>query len=672
VPELPFLRDLVVLLLLSLAIVLVFQRLRQPPVVGFLAAGVLFGPHGLSLVHDVHQVELLAEVGVILLLFTLGLEFSLSALAQLRRQVFLGGGLQVLLTMLVAAPLGLLVGGWRQALLIGAMVSLSSTVIVLKLLADRSELDAPHGRAALGILLWQDLLVIPMMLGVQFLAGEGGTGPGGGTAASLLGGLAIMAGIIVAARWVVPRLLAEVVRTRRRELFVLTILLVCLGTAWATSRVGLSLALGAFLAGVAVSESEYGAQALADVLPLRDTFASLFFISIGMLFDPRSVMRHPLLLPGATAAVLALKLATGMGAVYALGIGLSAAGRGGFALAQVGEFSFVLAQVGRAAGVLDPGLYQIFLGVAVSTMLVTPFLVAASGPAAEGIASLRLPGWLRRGAPPPTPVAPLGNHVVIAGFGLNGRNLARVLQACEIPYAVLETNPETVWAARAAGEPIVYGDVSRREVLEHLLLERARALVLAISDPPSTRRAVAVARAGWPHLVIIARTRYLSEVEPLHRAGANEVVPEEFETSIEIFAKVLAAYDVPHTMITQQIDRVRAEHYAVWRESDVQAHRLGRLSSMLAGLDVDTYRILETSPVRGKSLGELNLRRVSGATVIARVRDGVTLAAPGGDTPVEAGDVLVLLGTNAQVERARAALEGRVAEAEPMEAPPGP
>lgn len=655
--ELPFLRDLVVLLFLSLGIVLLFQRLRQPPVVGFLAAGVVLGPHGLSLIHDVHQVELLAEVGVILLLFTLGLEFSLTALARLRRQVLLGGSLQAALTILLAAPLALALGGWRQSVLLAGLVALSSTVIVLKLLGDRGEVDTPHGRAVVGILLFQDLLVIPMMLGVQFLAGEARLQTGAALR-SLVAGLLLAAAILLAARWVVPRFLAEVVRTRRRELFVLTLVLICLGTAWATSRTGLSLALGAFLAGVTVSESEYGAQALADVLPLRDTFSSLFFISIGMLFDLRFVLQHPLLVGGAVASVLALKSLTGAAAVWGLGLGLRSSVLGGLALAQVGEFSFVLARAGVALGVLEAPHYQMFLGVAVTSMFATPFLLAAAGPLADRLLTTRLPAWVLEGwRPAPRPPEPPGDHVVIVGYGLNGSNLARVLRAVEIPYLILEMNPERVWEARGRGEPILYGDGGRPEALEHLRLDRARALVVVISDPLSTRRMVAVARARWPHLTIIARTRYLAEVEELYRLGATEAVPEEFETSIEVFSKVLATYEVPRTLIAQQIEQVRREHYAVWRDSDIRHHHLGRLRTMLAGLDVDTYRVTEASPSRGKSLAELDVRRLAGATVIARVRAGVTLANPGGEATAEPGDTLVLLGTNAQVERALAILD---------------
>jgi len=655
--ELPFLRDLVVLLLLSLGIVLVFQRLRQPSIVGFLAAGVVLGPHGLSLVREVEQVELLAEVGVILLLFTLGLEFSLTALAALRRQVLVGGGLQAALTLAVAVPLALTVAEWRAAVLIGGLVTLSSTAIALKLLMERGDVDTPYGRAAVGILLLQDLLVIPMMLGLVLLAERASAGESP-TGWSLAAGLVVVAAILAAARWLIPSFLAAIVRTRRRELFVLTVVLVCLGTAWATNLVGLSLALGAFLAGVAVSESEYGAQALADVLPLRDTFSSLFFISIGMLLDLGFVVRHPLLVGGAVLAVLALKALTGVTAIRGLGLPLQPGVLGGFTVAQVGEFSFVLAAAGVELGVLDTDLYQVFVAVAVTTMFTTPFMFALAERLGSRLDTARLPAWLLGHALPetPAPAAP-DDHVVIAGYGLNGRNLARVLREVEIPYLIADTNPELVWAARAQGEPIVFGDVTRQEVLEHLRLDHARALVVALSDPPSTRRTVAVARAGWPGLTIVARTRYLAEVELLHRFGANEVVPEEFETSIEIFAKVLATYDVPRALIVQKIDQVRREHYAVWREPDLHSHRLGRLRSLLAGLDVDTYRVTESSHACGRTLAQLDLRRTAGATTLAIVRDGTTLSSPGVELTVQAGDTLVLLGTNVQVEIALVLLD---------------
>jgi CPA2 family monovalent cation:H+ antiporter-2 len=651
--DLPVLRDLVVLLILSLGIVLAFQWLRQPPVVGFLAAGVVLGPHGLSVVGDAANVERLAEVGVILLLFTLGLEFSLAALAQLRRQLLVGGGLQMALTLGTAALVALTVTGWREAVLIGGLVALSSTVIALALLMERGEIDTPHGRAALAILLLQDLLVIPLMLALRFLAEES---PGRLTEAlaAFLGGLLVAAAILLGARWVIPRFLALVVRTRRRELFVLTLVLLCLGTAWVTNRAGLSLALGAFLAGVAVSESEYGAQALADVRPLRDTFSSLFFISIGMLFDLETVARHPLLMSGAVLGVLGLKVLTGVAAVWSLGLGLRSSVLAGFAVAQVGEFSFVLAQAGLGAGVLARERYQLFLGVAVATMVATPFLFQAADAVAARLAAARLPAWLHvppRHAPPREPGAP-SDHVVIAGFGLSGRNLARVLREVGVPYVVVDMNPERVWEGRARGEPITYGDVSRLEVLDHLGLGRARALVIAITDPPSTRRAVAVAHGAWPHLTIVVRTRYLVEVEALYRLGASEVVPEELETSIEIFAKVLATYDVPRALIAQQIEQVRREHYAVWRDADLGRHRLGRLSQMLAGFDVDTYRVTEESFGRGRSLTDLALKARTGVTVIARVRSGLAQPSPPADEPLEPGDTLVLLGTNPQVNEA--------------------
>jgi CPA2 family monovalent cation:H+ antiporter-2 len=655
--DLPFLRDLVVLLLLSLVIVLIFQRLRLPPIVGFLAAGVVLGPHGLALIPDVREVERLAEVGVILLLFTLGLEFSLAALVQLRREVLLGGGLQVGITLLVASSVALGFAGWRAAVVIGGLVALSSTVLGLKLLLERGEIDAPHGRAALGILLLQDLLVIPMMLAVPILAGVTrlDVTPAVG---AFLATLLLVAFLFAAARWLVPRLLAEVVRTRHRELFVLTLVLICLGTAWATSRAGLSLALGAFLAGVVVSESEYGAQALADVLPLRDTFSSLFFISIGMLLEPGFVARQPLLLAGAVLAVLALKLLTGVAAVSALGLGLRTAVRAGFATAQVGEFSFLLAQAAVVHGLLDTGLYQLFLAAAVATMFATPFLFTAAGAVADRLpaAGLIATREVDQGSASAEGVPP-GDHVVIGGYGVNGRNLARVLRAVEIPYVIADINPERIWGARAAGEPVVYADVTRLDALERCGLERARAFVLALSDPPSSRRAVTIARARWSHLVIIVRTRYVGEVEHLLRLGATEVVPEELETSVEIFAKVLATYGVPRSLIAEQVDRVRREHYALWREGSPRTFGVTRPPAMSAGPDIGTYRVIQTSAARGKTLAELDLPRVAGANVVARVRDGEVVTNPGGDVTTEPGDVLVLLGTNDQLARALRVLD---------------
>src|SRR6185437_14411101 len=346
------LSDLLTLFALSVAAALAFHRLRLPPIVGFLITGVISGPYGFGLIRNVADVESLAEIGVVLLLFTVGLEFSLQHLARLRRFLFIGGALQVGVTIAVTAAVArLLAVAWPVAVFLGMLVALSSTAITLRLYAERAELDTPFGKAAVGILIFQDLCVVPMMLLTPALAG-------GGRNATHLAITLLEAALFIA---------ATVVATRRREVFLLTIVLFCLGTAWASARVGLSLALGAFIAGIVIADSEYSQQALSDIIPLREVFNSLFFISIGMLFDVRTLGRSPLLIACAIAGVIIIKAVVTGGAALVLGQSLRPALATGLGLAQIGEFSFVLSAAGMAAGLLDERLDQLFLAVAVGT-----------------------------------------------------------------------------------------------------------------------------------------------------------------------------------------------------------------------------------------------------------------------------------------------------------------
>src|SRR6266704_930941 len=378
--EYPVLKDLAIIFAVSLLVILVFHRIKLPALPGFIVAGVLLGPNALGLVSDAHQVESLAEVGVIVLLFTIGIEFSLSRLREMGRQVVAGGGAQVGLTVALGAGLAMALHvNWRVSLLLGCLVALSSTAIVLKGLTDKGEIDAPPGRLATGVLIFQDLCVVPMMLVLPFLAGRSGGGAG---ALFLALGKAVLVviSVLVLARTVVPRVLAEILKTRSRELFLIAVILVGTLTALGTAAAGASLALGAFLAGLVISESDYGRQAMAELLPFRDVFISLFFVTIGMLVDFGYLRHHALLVGAGVAAVLGGKtVLAGVGpalAGYAGRVALLA----GLAVAQIGEFSFVLAREGRGAGLLGTEAYQAFLAVAVFTMLVTPFVLAA-GPA---------------------------------------------------------------------------------------------------------------------------------------------------------------------------------------------------------------------------------------------------------------------------------------------------
>jgi K+:H+ antiporter len=566
--ELDFLRDLVVLFGASIVVVYGFNRLRLPAIVGFLVAGALLGPYGLDVVDDVARVEVFAEVGVVLLLFTIGVEFSLGQLRSLRAVA--GAGLLQIGSAIVLSTLAAIAFGLplNQGVFWGFLAAMSSTAVVLKMVTERGETHSPHGRLIIGILIVQDLAVVPMMVVTPVLGGLGEAGFLTVMQSVAKAALAVLL-ILVAARYLVPRLLVEVVRSRSRELFVITIILVCLGIAWLSSLAGLSLALGAFIAGLIISESEYSHQAMAEILPFRDSFNCLFFISIGMLLDLRVLLARPVLVMGLVVALVAGKMVTTAGAAVAAGYSWRAAVLTGIAVAQVGEFSFILAKVGRSVGLLPGESFQVFLTVSVLTLLLTPFLLQASPRLARRAEALqRLRHWLPERQTDPHGIQShhLRDHTIVVGYGVNGRNLVQVLRETEIPFVVVDVDGQTVSREQKKGIPIVFGDITHPQVLRRLGVQDASALVLAISDPIATRRAVTVARQLSPAIHIIARTRYLREIEDLRMTGADQVVPEEFETSIEIFSLVLQHYRMPTRVIAEKAERIRQEGYALFRK----------------------------------------------------------------------------------------------------------
>ena len=654
--------NLLVIFSVSIAVVFLFHQFRLPSIAGFLVAGALIGPHGLNLIGDVGTVQILAEIGVVLLLFTIGIEFSLVQLASLRRLLFVAGPIQVGSVLLIAWVGAMAVGlTWQEGIFWGFLVSLSSTAIVLKALANRGDSDSIHGRTIIGILIFQDIAVVPMMLLTPILASRL-EGSGGSVVLTLGKSLLVVGLIVAAARYAVPKLLEHIVRSRSRELFLLTIIVLCLGIAWLTSLGGLSLALGAFIAGLVISESEYSHQAMADVLPFRDSFNSLFFVSIGILMDWRVLIDHPVLVVGLLLAILSVKFLTGAAASLAMDIPPRSAFMVGVALAQVGEFSFLLAQQGQESGLLRGDPYQVFLAVSVLSMIVTPFLMQWSPLMARRIEAVqRLRHWL----PSRTEAHVLRaegkqirvkDHVIIVGYGLNGRNLARVLSETEIPHLALDLDGDTVRRESRHGVPIYYGDATNPNVLRHVKIEEAKVLVVAISDPFITRRTVQVAKVLNPKVRVVVRTRYLRELEELHDIGADDVVPEEFETSIEIFALVLRTYNLPQDFITMKAEQVRREGYALLRRSELPelAHHLR--GGTLTDAEVETCRIDDDSPAVGKSFGDLSIRPRTGASVIAWTRDGMTESNPNLKTKLKAGDIVVLLGSRLQIRRAMSLL----------------
>jgi len=643
----PLLSDIVIIFGLSIMVLFVFNRLRIPAIVGFLLTGVLAGPYGLGLIKAIHEVEVLAEIGVVLLLFTIGMEFSLKALLRIKKSILLGGSLQVLLTILVTFVLASLQIGrtFGESLFIGFLVCLSSTAIVLKLLQEKAEMDSPHGQTSLAILIFQDLIVIPMMLFTPLLAGMGGE-IGQSLLILFAKGAGVIVLVILSAKWIVPQLLYQIARTRSRELFLLTVVVLCFAIAWLTSSVGLSLALGAFLAGLIISESEYSYQALGNILPFRDVFTSFFFVSVGMLLDVGFLVERLPSVFTIVLIILTLKTITAGFTTVLLGFPLRTALLVGLTLAQVGEFSFILARSGLKQGFLAGDIYQLFLAVSVLTMAVTPFIISVAPYVTDAVMRLPIPSRLKSGLYPPESEKRAGNndHLVIIGFGVNGRNLSRAAAVAGIPHVIVDMNPETVRQERKRGKPIFYGDATQETVLHHAGIEAARVVVVAISDAAATRRIIEIVRRLNPKVQVIARTRFLKEVKPLYELGANEVVPEEFETSVEIFTRVLKKYLIPRDEIEKLISEVRSDGYQMFRSVSKDSLSLSELTLNLPDIEISTLRVCEGSPVDGKSLAQVELRKRYGVSILAIRRGERILSNPDADAHLLGNDVLVALG----------------------------
>ncbi|AAS96775.1 cation:proton antiporter domain-containing protein [Nitratidesulfovibrio vulgaris] len=637
--QLPLLPDIVVLFCLSIGVLLVCHRVRLPAIVGFLITGVLCGPSALGLVSAVHEVELMAEIGVVLLMFTIGMELSGDELSRLRKPVFIGGTAQVGLTVAVFAGIALLHGQTlSEGILFGFLAALSSTAIVLSLLQQRAQTESPQGRIALSVLIFQDIAIVPMMLAIPLLAGTI-TADAKSLALSVGRTVAVLGGLVLLARYVVPPLMERVVRTRSRELLLLTTLGLCLAVALLTSSMGLSLSLGAFLAGLLLAESEYSLSVIEGVLPFRDVFTSLFFISVGMLLDVGFLFDNLGAVLAVAAALVVLKAAIATPAILLLGYPLRTCIIAALALAQIGEFSFVLARSGLEHGLLGKDAYQMFLAASIITMTLTPGLLAVAPRFARYVSTLLKSHETFDEAHG----AALHDHLIVVGFGVGGKHLARVAREAGIAYTILEMNPDTV--ARYHGkEPIHHGDATHPLVLEHLGVRQARILAVVISDPAAVRGVTAAARALNPALHIVVRTRFLGEVTALRDLGANEVVPEEFETSIEVFSRVLTHYLVPRQTIDGFIDRIRAENYDMLRSHDLPGSTLAALEGGLPGVAVEAYTVEAGASIAGRTLLESDLRQRHGVTVVAIRRGETTLASPDGSMALLPGDVAYVFG----------------------------
>jgi len=649
------LRDLSIVLAIATAVALLFGRLHLSVVAAFLVAGAILGPTGAGLVAEAGMVDSLAEIGVALLLFTVGLEISLANLGKMRRRIVQGGGVQLSATILLTMAVLTLAGfHLAEATFIGFVLSLSSTAIVLKVYADRMEFDSGHGKISIGILLFQDMAVIPMMLLIpSFRQWE--TAQFSTVAFTLAKAGVGVAVILLASRFVIPLLLKEVIRLNSREILATTVMCLILGTAWVARWWGLSLAMGAFLAGMVISESVYVHEIAAQIFPFRDVFNGVFFISVGMLLDLPFLARHlPMILLFSIGVVLAKAICAGA-AIRTLDYPWRVSVIGAIGLAQVGEFSFLLMSEGFRDGLVGAEVYQYLLAVAILTMVSTPFLMRVAPWAARYFVR----NVVRATEPEdPGEEAPgaerVENHVIISGYGMNGKNLARVLRSTHVPYVVVDLNDALVREGREAGEPIFYGDVNNPEILDRVGVGRARMLVLAISDPMATRRAVAVARRANPRLVILVRTRYVADVDDLIALGANAVIPEEFETSVEIFSRVLREYHVPDHVISQQEELIRSGTYRILRERDASKddRMLSEFETFLRQKVIEVFYVSPDSPWAGRPIGDLPAGNGAGIVLLAVLREDRAIVQPSPEEKIKAGDKLVFFGGHAPLAAA--------------------
>lgn len=553
--EIPLISEFFVIFAFSIVVILLCFRMKIPAVVGLLLTGVISGPYGFGVVHKVEDVQTMANIGIILLLFTVGMEVSLKKIWEIKRLFFAGGALQTVFTIVAGFLLGKLFGGSSGAsIFLGCLLALSSTAVVLRMLVQKGESDTPHGRSTIAILIFQDFCAVPMMLIIPFLAGEN-LELNGALFLSAIKGIAIIAIVFIAACLVVPRFLYHVARTRIRELFLFTLISICLGVAWVSQLAGLSLSLGAFLAGLIISQSDFSNEAISDIAPFQDLFTSLFFISIGMLLNVGYVIAHPVLILSLALIVILIKAVAATFAGMGAGLPVRTAAWMGLSLAQISEFSFVLAKSGADHGLASPEYYQLFLAVAIVTIALTPWMISLGHKWAALWDILPVPTRYKYGykAPTPVPSEELKNHVVIIGFGVSGRALAHSCKEASIPYAILEMNSQTVRKERSRGEPIHFGDASHHTVLEHVFISSARLAALVINDASAAVRIVKRIKEMNPLVHLIVRTRYVQDVKFLYSLGADDVIADEHGAAVEVFTRVLMKFSIPKEKMDQVV-----------------------------------------------------------------------------------------------------------------------
>jgi len=647
-----FMLALVGIGIISIILLYVGAQYRLPSIVSFLIIGMFAGPYGLAIITDQTMIETIGEIGIILLLFTIGLEFSFDKLLKSWRIVIIGGLAQLCTTIVAITVAAYVIGIPLQAAIVfGFIISLSSTAIVMKILQERREVDTLQGRTLFGILLFQDLAIIPMLLITPVFMGTGDTDlndlPG-----EIVKVILILILIIILAKWVIPKLLYRVASQRNRELFFITIAGICVIVAWLTNQAGLSYTLGAFLAGLIIGESDYNIDALSHIIPFRDIFAAIFFLSIGMLLDTKSIFADTsfiTLILMIVALIIGIKILTGFFASAILGMPARVSIMTGFALCQVGEFSFVLAKTGLDANFIPDSIYQIFLAASIVTMALTPFMMNA----APRVTELWYRHAPRRIAcdPPAGPDGtlrerPISDHIIIAGYGITGKSVARAAEITGIPYMVIELNPDIIRREKSARRPFfLFGDASQEELLEHAGIRDARALVVVVSDQEIVPRIVHTARQLAPEIYIIARTQHIRNAQYLLDLGADEVVSEEYEAAKEIFTRALKKYRLPESEIAKIVSKLQTWGYAKFIKNGINKPTMG-MDTVLLSLRIHMLNVEPGSFADGKTIADLDLKDRYGISDFGLRRENKTTAQPPLDTCLLAGDAFIIFSTD--------------------------
>ncbi len=664
------LQDLAAILVAAIVCGAVFYRLKQPIIIGYLIGGLLVGPYALGFVSDVHTIEMFAEIGVALLMFALGVEFSLAELKPVYKVAVFGGAAQILLAIALTGGLSTLFGlSLGAGVLLGCIIAISSTVIVLKVLMERGELDSMHGRIALGLLIVQDLSVVPMMVMLPNLSDP----------AKILGlpmllalgkAALILAVLIVAGTRLFPLLMARIAATRSRELFLLSSVALCFGTAAITYSFGLSLALGAFLAGIVVSESDHSHQILADVLPLRDLFATLFFVSVGMMINPAFLITHLPAVGGLTLAIVVGKAVLIGGSTRFFGYTGRTSLAVGMGLAQIGEFSFVLAKMGRSDGLITEDFFSVILASALLSILVTPLMMQAATPLyrlLQRVPAIRkATAKKNRESVATAELKGLIDHVVICGFGRVGSNLGKILVRSGIPVLVIDIDHVRIQELRARGISCLYGDSSNIEVLRYARLALARVLVVALPDPLACQLTVVNAKQINPSLEVLARAQRSQDVAGLYDMGAEEVVQPEFEASIEVIRFTLGKLGYTSREIQRYSHQIRKEGYRQFGD-EFNPDTTPDLLEALGAAELSWLEIPSGSPLDGQSLREVDLRGRTGVGVLAVRREGQIIANPKADKQLKGHDEILVMGTQAQLNQLQVLLSPTSGPLDPTE-----